>query len=79
MSIDNSSIDASKGKRKDNDYAVSWCQDYGQGKVFYTSLGHRKEVWSDPRFQKHLIGGLTWAVGEAAGDATPSAKLAGKP
>ena len=79
LSIDTASIDASKGKRKDNDYAVSWCQEYGRGKVFYTSLGHRKEVWSDPRFQKHLIGGLDWAVGRAAGDATPSAKIPAKP
>lgn len=75
LSVDNTSIDVKKGKRPDQDYAVSWCQDYGKGKVFYTSLGHRKEVWKDPRFQSHLIGGLNWSVGRASGDATPSAKL----
>jgi len=76
LSVDNSSIDVSKGKRKDMDYAISWGQQYGKGKAFYTSLGHRKEVWKDERFQKHLIGGLKWATGEAKGDATPSAKRA---
>jgi type 1 glutamine amidotransferase len=64
--------------RKDNDYAIAWCHDYGKGKVFYTSMGHRRETWRDPRYQKSLIGGLKWALGEAAGDATPSSKLAGK-
>ncbi|MCZ2342062.1 MAG: ThuA domain-containing protein [Bacteroidales bacterium] len=75
LSVDNTSIDVKKGKRPDQDYAVAWCQNYGQGKVFYTSLGHRKEVWKDPRFQKHLLGGLNWAIGRESGDATPSAKL----
>lgn len=79
LSVDNATIDTKKGKRKDSDYAVSWGQQFGKGKVFYTSLGHRKEVWTDPRFQKHLIGGLNWAVGRVEGDATPSAKLAPKP
>jgi type 1 glutamine amidotransferase len=74
LSVDNSSIDVSKGKRKDADYAISWCQEYGKGRSFYTSLGHRKEVWKDPRFQEHLLGGLKWAMKEAQGDATPSGK-----
>jgi type 1 glutamine amidotransferase len=78
LSVDNSSIDVSKGKRKDQDYAIAWCQEYGNGRSFYTSLGHRKEVWKDERFQKHLIGGLKWAVKDAPGDATPSAGKSGQ-
>lgn len=77
LSIDNGSIDISKGRRKnDNDYAVAWCQQLDQGRSFYTSLGHRKEVWKDPRFQEHLLGGLKWALKQAEGDATPSGKKA---
>lgn len=60
--------------RKDGDYAISWCREEGKGKVFYTSLGHAREVWKDEKFQSHLLGGLKWATGMAAGDATPSAK-----
>jgi type 1 glutamine amidotransferase len=60
--------------RKDNDYAISWCHEFGKGKVFYTSMGHRRETWRDPRFQDSLMGGLNWAVGRAKGDATPSGK-----
>jgi uncharacterized protein len=61
--------------REDSDYAISWCQEVEKGRSFYTSLGHRKEVWKDPRYQEHLIGGLKWAMKQAEGDATPSAKL----
>jgi type 1 glutamine amidotransferase len=61
--------------RKDNDYAISWCHDVGKGKVFYTSMGHRRETWRDPKFQESLIGGLKWSLGLAKGDATPSAKV----
>jgi len=76
MSIDASSFKPNKdGDRKDSDYAVSWCHEVGKGKVFYTSLGHRKEVWEDEKFRKHLFGGLDWATGQAKGDATPTAKI----
>jgi type 1 glutamine amidotransferase len=74
LSVDNASIDVSKGKRKDNDYAVAWCQDVEKGRSFYTSLGHRKEVWADKRFQDHLFGGLNWAVKRAPGSGAPSSK-----
>jgi uncharacterized protein len=60
--------------RKDSDYALAWCKDYGQGKVFYTAFGHQKQVWNDVKFQAHLIGGMKWAMGQAKGDATPTGK-----
>jgi type 1 glutamine amidotransferase len=64
-------------KRADKDYAISWCQQFGKGRSFYTSLGHRKEVWRDEHFQQHLMGGLRWALGLEQGDATPTTKLKG--
>ncbi|MBW3624984.1 MAG: ThuA domain-containing protein, partial [Armatimonadetes bacterium] len=63
LGIDNQSIDVSKGKRADQDYAVAWARQEGRGRVFYTSLGHREQVWNDPRFQEHIIGGIRWAAG----------------
>jgi type 1 glutamine amidotransferase len=74
LSVDNSSIELTKGNRKDNDYAIAWCQQIEKGRSFYTSLGHRKEVWKDSRFQQHLFGGLKWAVGLAEGESKPSNK-----
>lgn len=62
LSIDNASIDTSRGKRADQDYAVAWVREEGRGRVFYTSLGHRREVWRDPRYQQHILGGIAWAM-----------------
>jgi type 1 glutamine amidotransferase len=75
LSIDPESFKPTNGQRADKDYAISWCQQVGKGRSFYTSFGHRREVWRDPRFQEHLIGGLKWALGQAPGDATPSGRI----
>jgi uncharacterized protein len=52
--------DLKPGNRKDNDNALAWTNQYGKGHVFYTALGHRDEVWRDPRYQAHVIGGLRY-------------------
>ena len=76
MSLDTASVDLTKPEvhRVDGDFAIAWCQQYGQGRVFYTALGHRGEVWQDERFQTHLLRGIRWAMGELAGDSTPLPK-----
>jgi len=60
------------GNRKDNDNALAWTHEYGKGRVFYTALGHRDEVWRDPRYQEHVLGGLRYLFGLEKADATPS-------
>lgn len=43
-------------------YPISWSRSHGRGRVFYTALGHREDVWQSPLFQQHLEGGMLWAV-----------------
>ena len=45
------------------DLLMAWRKDYGRGRVFYTALGHREEVWQDARFRQHLLGALRWVLG----------------
>ncbi len=65
------------------DYPVSWCKEFGKGRVFYTSLGHREDVW-DPEapkrenpkevaeaYQKHILEGIKWALGMERWSAKP--------
>ena len=54
-----------KNVSEDTDVPIAWCRDYGKGKVFYTSLGHRGDVWTNPVYQTHLLGGMRWALGKA--------------
>lgn len=56
-------------------YPIAWCKEYGKGRVFYTSLGHREDVWDptwpdrkNPKevaeaYQEHILHGIKWALG----------------
>ena len=65
LSLDASLVDLNKPAvhRTDKDFALAWWRNYGNGRVFYTALGHRPEVWQDERFQQHLLGAVRWATG----------------
>lgn len=53
------------------DYPVAWTKMAGNGRVFYTSLGHREDMWENPVYQKHILEGIRWALGLTEADATP--------
>jgi uncharacterized protein len=43
-----------------------------RGRVFYTSMGHREDIWTNPVFQQVILGGMNWAVGNVDADVTPN-------
>jgi cytochrome c len=43
-----------------------WYHDFDGGRAFYTGGGHTKESYSDTLFLKHLLGGITYAIGNNA-------------
>lgn len=53
------------------DFPLAWCHPYGEGRVFYTALGHFERTWEDERFQQMTLNGLLWITGLVAGDAAP--------
>ena len=53
------------------DHPIAWCRMHGNGRVFYTSLGHREDVWASPDYQQHLLGGIKWALRLERGSALP--------
>jgi type 1 glutamine amidotransferase len=44
------------------DLPLAWMKSHGTGRVFYTALGHRDELWRDTRFQQHVLGGIRAAL-----------------
>ena len=44
-------------------FPITWARNYGKGRVFYTSMGHREDVWENPMYQGLLLGALGWATG----------------
>ncbi|MBM3823672.1 MAG: ThuA domain-containing protein [Verrucomicrobia bacterium] len=55
-------------------FPVAWCKSQGAGKVFYTSLGHREDVWENKLYQNHILGGIKWALGLEPGESTSLTK-----
>lgn len=48
-------------RRADDGDPSSWVQYVGKGRVFVTGLGHGKEAWENPAFQKMIERALLWA------------------
>jgi type 1 glutamine amidotransferase len=57
-------------------YPATWARMYGKGRVFFTSMGHREDVWTNPKFQTMLLGGIGWALGTKDADVTPNLEAA---
>lgn len=52
-----------KGGTMGKDHPVAWCKEVGRGRVWYTALGHTEESFTEPLFLKHLLGGISYAMG----------------
>jgi uncharacterized protein len=53
------------------DFPIAWTNRIGRGRMFYTSLGHREDVYQNELYLKHLTGGIRWALGQARGSDQP--------
>lgn len=71
-------LDKHPNDKTPGNYQISWCKHYGKGRVFYTSLGHREDIWTPntpanfkrmnskeiaEAYQQHILGGIKWALG----------------
>ena len=77
-------LDKHPNTKAPGDHPIAWCKEFGKGRVFYTSLGHREDVWDDEwskdrknskevakAYQQHILGGIKWALGLEPGDGKP--------
>jgi len=51
-------------KREDKDFGVAWARNWGEGRVFYCSLGHNHEMFWHPKVLRHYLAGIQWAIGD---------------
>ena len=61
LTIDEASY---KGGTNGATHPMAWYHDYDGGRAWYTELGHTVESYSDALFVKHVLGGITYAIGE---------------
>ncbi len=51
------------GKKFGDEFPLAWKHEFEGGRAWYTALGHQKEHYSDPKFMRHILGGILWAIG----------------
>jgi uncharacterized protein len=55
-------------------FPITWARAHGKGRVFYTSMGHREDVWENPMYQALLLGALGWATGRVDASIEPNVR-----
>lgn len=53
-------------------FPATWARQHGKGRVFYTSMGHREDVWTNPTFHNVLLGGVSWVLRNVEADVSPN-------
>lgn len=64
LRLDPSSVDLGKTGVHQRFYGwpLAWTRSYGQGRVFYTALGHATSAWQDTRYQRILTNAILWSM-----------------
>lgn len=65
LRLDESSYAPGDGAMGD-DHPIAWYHEYDGGRSWYTAIGHRSELYADPDYRQHVLGGLLWASGTPA-------------
>jgi type 1 glutamine amidotransferase len=53
-------------------YPVIWVRTFGEGRVYYTALGHREDVWRSDRFQQSFVDAVHWLMDTGDPQAEPN-------
>jgi type 1 glutamine amidotransferase len=54
-----------EGGTMGDDHPITWCRTLGDGRAWYTGLGHTPESYADADVRALLTGGVRWAAGAA--------------
>jgi uncharacterized protein len=60
-------------QRTDHDYALSYIQREGQGRVFVSVLGHDESIYKSTPMLAHILAGMQYVLGDLEADDRPSA------
>jgi len=57
--------------RTDGDFPLAWARMYGNGRVFYSALGHDAKTWDNPDVYRIYFEAIKWALKLTDADVTP--------
>ena len=72
--LDPSIVRGKKDHEKYNipDYPIMWCRGFDKGRVLYNAMGHREDIWDNPKFQQIVQENIAWANGKGELRAEPN-------
>lgn len=72
LSLDRSRMDLNKQNlRPDGDFGLCWVKPFGEGRVFYSALGHNAEEFWNPQLLRHFLAGIQFALGDLPAETRP--------
>jgi uncharacterized protein len=74
MSAEDKAKEPAANRRTDGDYALSYIQRVGDGRVFYEAHGHDEKVYFSRPFVAHMLAAIQYALGDLKADDRPSEK-----
>ena len=74
MSAEDKAREPAATRRTDGDYALSYIQRVGDGRVFYEAHGHDEKIYYSRPFVAHMLAGIQYALGDLKADDSPSEK-----
>jgi len=74
MSAEDKAKEPAATRRTDGDYALSYIQRVGNGRVFYEAHGHDEKIYFSRPFVAHMLAGIQYALGDLKADDSPSEK-----
>ena len=57
--------------RTDGDFPLAWAKMYGNGRVFYSALGHDAKTWDNPDVYRMYFEAIRWALKLTDAEVTP--------
>ncbi|HLN03475.1 MAG TPA: ThuA domain-containing protein [Bryobacteraceae bacterium] len=74
MSAEDKAKEPAATRRTDGDYALSYIQRVGNGRIFYEAHGHDEKIYFSRPFVAHMLAGIQYALGDLKADDSPSEK-----
>ncbi len=65
LTLDEDSYDLEDAPAMGDEHPIAWYHTVGEGRSWYTGMGHTAESYEEEEFVEHLRGGILWAAGEA--------------
>lgn len=53
-------------------YPIIWVRTLGKGRVYFTALGHREDIWESERFQNSFVDAVHWLMSTGEPQAEPN-------